>query len=290
MAVDAKGKIWVTNYYSQTVSRIHPAGGAIGTDGTTPIGAVDFTSVPLGGLLYNYSDMTGSTLHGAPENGTWTVIHDSGTVGTDWGKVDWNDKIGGDGFIKVTVMSSDDGLSWGAPEDASKGGELGVANGRYLKVAVAFQRSKKGVSPILYDLSVSVANDPPNCANATPSESILWPPNHKFEAITIGGVTDPEGDAITIRVTGIRQDEPVDTEGDGKHVPDGKGVGTATAEVRAERSGTKKTPGNGRVYHIAFTATDPGGRTCSGSVEVGVPHDKKDTPVDDGPTFDSTLP
>lgn len=289
VAVDARGKIWATNYYSQTVSRIDPTAGPMGPDGTTPIGVVDFTSVPLGGLLYNYSDMTGSTLHGAPENGSWTVIHDSGSAGTDWGKVTWTDKVTGDGFIKVTVASSDDGSSWGAPEDASKGAELSVANGRYLKVAVAFQRSNKGVSPILYDLSVSVANDPPNCAKAKPSESILWPPNHKFEAITISGVTDPEGDTPTIRVTSIKQDEPVDSEGDGKFVPDGKGVGTSTAEVRAERSGTKKTPGNGRVYHINFTATDTGGRTCSGSVEVGVPHDKKDTPVDDGPNYDSTI-
>ena len=68
---------------------------------------------------------------------------------------------------------------------------------------------------------------------------------------------------------------------------------TAPCDAFALQRGTPtamETPGNGRVYHIAFTATDPGGRTCSGSVEVGVPHDKKDTPVDDGPTFDSTLP
>jgi hypothetical protein len=113
----------------------------------------------------------------------------------------------------------------------------------------------------------------------------LWPPNHKFEQISIVGVSDPEGGGTPIRITGIRQDEPVDDKADGKTSPDGQGVGTATAEVRAERSGKE----DGRVYHISFTATDSGGLSCSGTVQVGVPHDKKDTPVDDGPDYDSTV-
>jgi hypothetical protein len=54
--------------------------------------------------------------------------------------------------------------------------------------------------------------------------------------------------------------------------------------VRAERSGL----GNGRVYKIAFTASDGKGGTCAGSVTVGVPHDVKDLPVDDGQAYDST--
>ncbi|MEW6758349.1 MAG: hypothetical protein AB1347_09020, partial [Acidobacteriota bacterium] len=66
--------------------------------------------------------------------------------------------------------------------------------------------------------------------------------------------------------------------------PDGYGVGTAQVSLRAERSG----PGNGRVYRIAFTASDGQGDSCSGTVAVGVPHDAKDIPVDDGQTFDST--
>ncbi len=284
VAVDARGKIWTTNYYSRTVSRIDPAAGPAGPDGSTPVGAVDFTTVDLGGLLYNYSDMTGSTLHGAPENGTWEVLHDSGTAGADWGTVSWNAKVTGDGFVKVTVASSEDGVNFGPPQDASNGVDLTVANGRYLQVTVAFQRSGTGVSPILYDLTVAGGNEAPNCSKAAPSVASLWPPNHKFEQIKILGVTD-DGGSAGIRITGIRQDEPVDDKADGKTSPDGQGVGTATAEVRAERSGK----GNGRVYHISFTATDPGGLSCNGTVQVGVPHDKKDTPVDDGPNYDSTV-
>ena len=105
------------------------------------------------------------------------------------------------------------------------------------------------------------------------------------------GVTDPDGDPVTITIDSIFQDEEVDTIGDGSFAPDGQGVGTDSAEVRAERVGTKKVPGNGRVYHIYFTADDGMGGACSGEVLVGVPHDqgKGLIPVDEGPLYDSTL-
>jgi hypothetical protein len=131
-------------------------------------------------------------------------------------------------------------------------------------------------------------NRPPDCTDAAPSIDKIWPPNHKFVPVTVLGVTDPDGDPISINIDSIRQDEPVDTHGDGSFTPDGQGVGTDTAEVRAERSGTKKVPGDGRVYHISFTADDGRGGVCSGKVLVGVPHDVKDTPVDGGALYDST--
>lgn len=288
VAVDARGKVWVTNYNSRTVSRIDPAAGPLGPDGVTRVGAVDLTTVDLGGNLYNYSDMTGSTLQGAPNSGTWVVIHDSQEPGARWGRISWNGSVTGDGFVKVWAASSTDGANFGAPEAALNGVDLNVPDGRYLKVTTAFQRSSGGVSPILTDLTVRTANEPPDCSKAAPSVASLWPPNHQFVPVTVNGVTDPDGGAVTIKVTGIRQDEPLDTTGDGKFTPDGKGVGTATAELRAERTGNPKVPGNGRVYHVAFTATDSGGATCSGVVKVGVPHDQASSAVDDGPKFDST--
>jgi hypothetical protein len=127
-------------------------------------------------------------------------------------------------------------------------------------------------------------NEPPDCSTAVPSVLSIWPPNHIFINVNVLGVTDPEDDPFTINIDGIFQDEPVDSTGDGKFTPDGSGVGTDTASVRAERMGVE----NGRVYHIFFTATDDQGAFCTGEVLVGVPHDKKDTAVDEGPLFDST--
>lgn len=60
------------------------------------------------------------------------------------------------------------------------------------------------------------------------------------------------------------------------------------AEVRAERGGL----GNGRYYHIFFTADDGYGGSCSGEVLVGVllNDGENGAPVDDGALYDSTLP
>jgi hypothetical protein len=127
-------------------------------------------------------------------------------------------------------------------------------------------------------------NQDPDCSEATPSTDSIFPPNHKMNDITISGVTDADGDIVTLTIDGITQDEPTNGLGDGDTSPDGDGVGTDTAQIRAERSGT----GDGRVYEISFTADDGNGGMCTGSVVVGVPHDKKDTAIDSGQNFDST--
>lgn len=88
----------------------------------------------------------------------------------------------------------------------------------------------------------------------------------------------------------IFQDEPTNTQGDGNTSIDGFGLETATAQARAERAGTPRVPGNGRVYDITFSATDPAGGSCQTTVQVGVPHDQgqRRIPVPDGPRFKST--
>jgi hypothetical protein len=107
-------------------------------------------------------------------------------------------------------------------------------------------------------------------------------------------VTDPDGNPVSLTIDSIFQDEPTNTDGDSSHTPDGRIIanpaGGSRAEVRAERSGTKKTPGNGRVYHIDFTATDGKGGTCAGEVLVCVPHDQggRSACIDGGPLYDST--
>ena len=132
-------------------------------------------------------------------------------------------------------------------------------------------------------------NQAPDCSGAAPSVAEIWPPNHKFVDVNIVGVTDPDGDPVTITVTKITQDEPRNTFGDGNFEPDGGGLGTSTAQVRAERSGSKKVPGNGRVYEISFTAADGQGGTCDARVRVCVPHDQRPGHVciDEGQFFNS---
>jgi len=98
-------------------------------------------------------------------------------------------------------------------------------------------------------------------------------------------VTDPDCDTVTIRIDKIMQDEPVNGTGDGNTCADATGIGTAMAQLRAERSGN----GNGRVYTIYFTAMDSKGASSQGSVKVSVTKNAKDTAIDDGAKYDSTL-
>ena len=135
-------------------------------------------------------------------------------------------------------------------------------------------------------------NASPDCSNANASTDVLyqddtiWPPNHKMEYVFVQGVADPDNDPVVIVIDSIFQDEPTNGLGDGDQSPDGDGIGTDTAQVRAERSGEE----NGRVYHIDFTADDGNGGMCNGEVLVSVPHDKKSVTIDDGPIYNSTIP
>jgi hypothetical protein len=148
--------------------------------------------------------------------------------------------------------------------------------------------ASSGLNRLLHTVTISAApiNQPPVCTAASASPSALWPDNHKYVAVQVTGVTDPDGDPVTIAIDSIRQDEAVNASGSGNTSPDGAGVGTSTAQVRAERVGG----GNGRVYTVGFSASDGSGGACSGAVTVGVPPNKKGTAVNDGASFDSTAP
>jgi hypothetical protein len=133
-------------------------------------------------------------------------------------------------------------------------------------------------------------NLPPDCGPATGAHVDLWPANHELipiDVLAATGITDPDGDAVTITVDSVTQDEPVNGTGSGDTSPDASGLGTGTAQIRAERAGN----GNGRVYRISFAATDGRGGSCTGQLAVTVPHSQNGSPaVDDGQSYDSTQP
>jgi len=96
-------------------------------------------------------------------------------------------------------------------------------------------------------------------------------------------VFDPNGDPFTIRIDRIFQDELVG------QAADGSGVGTSEAQIRSERDGN----GDGRVYHIFFSATDSLGASCTGELLVPVvDHDMGNGvgAIDGGALYDSTIP
>lgn len=135
-------------------------------------------------------------------------------------------------------------------------------------------------------VTVRNLNQPPSCGLARASATLLWPPSHRLISVGIAGVADTEDPDVTIAVTAVTQDEPVNGLGDGDTSPDAVLQGPS-ALVRAERSGL----GTGRVYTLTFTASDSNGAACTGSVTVCVPHDRRaDACTDEGQAYDSRLP
>jgi hypothetical protein len=105
-------------------------------------------------------------------------------------------------------------------------------------------------------------NSPPDCGPPVSLE--VWPPNNKMVDFVLSDeveVTDPDGDALTLEVLSITQDE----EGE-----DYSGIGTDTASILADRD----AKGDGRTYIVDFEANDGNGGACTGELFIKVPHDK----------------
>jgi len=162
------------------------------------------------------------------------------------------------------------------------------SQGSYLAVLLA---SLEGTGErTLAAAPLTVINGPPDCREAWADPGQLWPPNHRVVPVEIRGVTDPDGDPITLTVLGVLMDERPDEAGSGRGpggeaCPDATGLGTSSASLRAERSGR----GDGRVIHLYFAAADGRGGRCEGEVRVTVPHDRAGLAVDQGGLYDATV-
>ncbi len=158
-----------------------------------------------------------------------------------------------------------------------------TATGTTAEIGFADVGNSDSYGGFIDDVQLVPANQAPRCDLAQASAQTLWPPNHVLVPVSVVGVTDPESQPVSIAVLGVAQDEPVNGLGDGDVAPDAALDAAGGLWLRAERSGT----GDGRVYRVAFQATDSFGASCNGTVTVAVPHDRKGTAVDSGAAFDA---
>jgi hypothetical protein len=193
--------------------------------------------------------------------------------------------VPGVAFQDFLATSSQDGFS--SPVGWQLGSDwLGIMSGDEIWVPITFAGHLKA------GVAATLLNQPPDVSHAVAKNAVLWPPSNNLVPVEIAGVTDPDGDAVQLIVTGIEQDEPVGSGGSAKKSPDAVIDSDGKAWVRAQRNGS----GNGRVYKVHFAATDgKPNSVSSGVVYVTVPHDKGRgaTAIDDGPVsgyFDSTQP
>jgi hypothetical protein len=108
----------------------------------------------------------------------------------------------------------------------------------------------------------------PNIASVTPSQTILWPPNHKMVGLTLRvNVSDVADAAPSCRIIGVTSNEPVNGSGDGDTAPDWSYTDGLALSLRAERAGG----GAGRLYTITAQCTDAGGNAATKTTAVTVP-------------------
>jgi hypothetical protein len=118
------------------------------------------------------------------------------------------------------------------------------------------------------------ARDETWCYAARASAVELYPANGRMARVRIVGAGRPR----SVIITGITQNEPPGP------APDGSGVGSSYAQLRRERDDS----GEGRVYHVAFTAVYKG-KKCAHEVVVSVPVDRRSAVIDTGAGYDSTV-
>jgi len=105
----------------------------------------------------------------------------------------------------------------------------------------------------------------PVVSPATVDKSVLWPPNHQMELVTVN-YTATDNCSVDCVLT-VTSNEPVNGLGDGDASPDWEVIDAHHVRLRSERSGS----GNGRTYTITVTCTDPAGNTVVRTVTVKVP-------------------
>lgn len=200
VSVDSNGKVWVTNLGSDNAMRINP--------NVAGLAVVDLTvSLGAGAGPYNYSDMTGSQLLNAVQQGTWSVVHDSMSLGTEWGTLAWNSQEPVGTSLKVEVRSADTMAALGTLPFLEVGNGVdfcarGLA-GQFLEVRVTMAREPGVIgTPVLLDLSVACCNQPPVavCEDITvptdPGECVAT-----VDPLQVAGDSyDPDGDEVTLEL------------------------------------------------------------------------------------------
>ena len=115
---------------------------------------------------------------------------------------------------------------------------------------------------------ITVADTTAPALNVTLSPNVLWPANHKYVGVKPSiAVSDSCSAIVAVERTSISSNEPDNGLGDGDMANDIL-IKDGNLMLRAERSGK----GSGRVYTVAYKATDTAGNSTITTATVTVPH------------------
>lgn len=110
----------------------------------------------------------------------------------------------------------------------------------------------------------------PVITSVTPSQTVLWPPNHQPVPIFVSINATDAVSTPQCRISAVSSNEPINGSGDGNTWIDWLIVTPHIVLLRAERS----AHGNGRIYTITVTCRDNAGNSSSATTTVKVPKNK----------------
>lgn len=128
------------------------------------------------------------------------------------------------------------------------------------------------------------SNRAPDCQHAYPSVDIVYAEGHDEVEICVEGISDLDNNHyvkndgarvnMSIELPTSNQADDAQT-GDGTTTPDTweQAAERNCVSIRAERRGDVR---DARTYEINFNVTDQCDASCTGTVQVNVPHDRRD--------------
>lgn len=147
VVADGDGDVWTVHRPNHNLSKYR------GSDGAA-LGVF-----PVGNNPYTYSDATGiGALSVTTPTGFWTIVHDGGSITTEWGTVSWTDSIPTGASLEVSVRVADtQGALSGQNFEPMDNGVPFTATGRFIEIRVKLTANPAGDSPILFDIEVEFA-------------------------------------------------------------------------------------------------------------------------------------
>jgi hypothetical protein len=134
-----------------------------------------------------------------------------------------------------------------------------------------------GAETAACETTVTVVLDgAPAFTNLTASPSVLWPPNKKMRPIRLNLAVTNDCGAVTSRIVSVTSSEPIRGTSAFDRSPDWIiGTNGLSLQLRAERAGNNRA---GRTYTITVEVMDAAGSTAQRTVDVTVPHDRRQGP------------
>ena len=205
VSVDSNGKVWVACAVANKLVRIDPNAGADG------LGAIDLqVDLPSLSNAKNFGTMCGEVpLIPQQPNGSWNVVYDSGSLGTQYGKLSFTASIPAQTALgaQFRVGNTPADLAAAAFQPINNGVAFNGVFGRLLEARFDFTRAGTSVSatPVLFDFTIESlpGTSDPDCEAGlrVPASMLVFPEfDNRTANLTLVTVTNTAEDLDPVKV------------------------------------------------------------------------------------------